>query len=244
MAKKIAKGNYLFTSESVSAGHPDKVSDQVSDAILDSLLAVDPQARVACETMCTTGLVVVAGEVTVHNDEAVAALNNTEETIRATLKKIGYTDPAMKFDSESCGVLRALHSQSEDIAMGVDKEGAGDQGLMFGFACRETRDLMPVPIDLSHKLMEQHVKVREKGIIKGLRPDAKSQVTVEYDENDKPVRIDTIVPLHAAHRRVERPQEAAGTEEGHHQGSHRAGDARQVLRSEEGDVPRQPHGSV
>ena len=194
MAKgKIAEGNYLFTSESVSAGHPDKVSDQVSDAILDSLLKVDPQARCAAETLCTTGLVVVAGEVTVHNEEAVAALNNTEETVREMLKQIGYTDPAMKFDSESCGVLRALHSQSEDIAMGVDKEGAGDQGLMFGFACRETKDLMPLPIDLSHKLMDQHVKVRNQNKISGLRPDAKSQVTVEYDENDKPVRIDTVV---------------------------------------------------
>ena len=193
MAKKIAQGNYLFTSESVSAGHPDKVSDQVSDAVLDSLLRVDPKARCACETLCTTGLVVVAGEVTVHNKEAIEALNNTEETVRATLKKIGYTDPAMKFDAESCGVMRTLHSQSEDIAMGVDKEGAGDQGLMFGFACRETSDLMPLPIDLSHKLMDQHVKVRESNKIKGLRPDAKSQVTVEYDGHHQPVRIDTVV---------------------------------------------------
>ena len=192
-SKNVNKGHYLFTSESVSAGHPDKVSDQVSDAILDSLLAVDPMARVACETMCTTGLVVVAGEVTVHNQEAVHALNNAEQTVRETLRRIGYTDPAMKFDAESCGVLRVLHSQSEDIAMGVDREGAGDQGLMFGFACRETPSLMPLPIDLAHKLVQKHVKVREKKTIPGLRPDAKSQVTVEYDENDKPVRIDTVV---------------------------------------------------
>ena len=187
-----APGSHLFTSESVSMGHPDKVSDQVSDAILDSLLAADPRARVACETLCTTGLVVVAGEVTVHNDEAIKAMDKVEETVRATLKKIGYTDPAMKFDYQSCAVIRTLHGQSADIAMGVDREGAGDQGLMFGFACKETKSLMPLPIDLSHKLVEQQAIVREKGIIKGLRPDAKSQVTVEY-VGGKPVRIDTVV---------------------------------------------------
>ncbi|MEX0884865.1 MAG: methionine adenosyltransferase [Phycisphaeraceae bacterium] len=193
MTENLERDSYLFTSESVSQGHPDKVSDQVSDAILDSLLKVDPKARVACETLCTTGLVVVAGEVTVHNDAAIKALNDVEDTVRATLRRIGYTDPAMKFDAESCGVLRALHSQSEDIAMGVDKEGAGDQGLMFGFACRETDSLMPLPIDLSHQLMRQHVLIRESGKIKGLRPDAKSQVTVEYDGQHRPVRIDTVV---------------------------------------------------
>ncbi len=193
MVKKDYNGNYLFTSESVSMGHPDKVSDQISDAVLDSLIAVDPRARVACETLCTTGLVVVAGEVTVHNHKAIEALNNVEETVRATLKAIGYTDPAMKFDSESCSVIRTLHSQSADIAMGVDREGAGDQGLMFGYACRETPNLMPLPIDLSHRLMEKHAKVRSDGKIKGLRPDAKSQVTVEYNDNDRPVRIDTVV---------------------------------------------------
>ena len=192
---KVIKGNrhYLFTSESVSMGHPDKVSDQVSDAILDSLLAVDERARVACETLCTTGLVVVAGEVTVHNEAAVVALNNAEETVRATLRRIGYTDPAMKFDAESCAVIRTLHSQSADIAMGVDREGAGDQGLMFGYACRETPELMPLPIALAHRLVEKHAQVREKNKIVGLRPDAKSQVTIEYDEHDQPVRIDTIV---------------------------------------------------
>lgn len=192
MAANYSNGIHLFTSESVSMGHPDKVSDQVSDAVLDSLLAVDPMARVACETLCTTGLVVVAGEVTVHNDKGIKALERIEETVRDTLKEIGYTDPAMKFDSESCAVIRTIHAQSADIAMGVDREGAGDQGLMFGFACRETKSLMPLPIDLSHRLVEKHATVREKNRIKGLRPDAKSQVTVEYD-GGKPARIHTVV---------------------------------------------------
>jgi len=199
--KKLAPGHYLFTSESVSMGHPDKVSDQVSDAILDSLLAADPMARVACETFCTTGLVVVGGEITVHTQEAELRLGKVEETIRATLRKIGYTgDLEMKFDADTCGVIRTIHGQSADISQGVSEkaglhkeQGAGDQGLMFGYACKETRDLMPVAIDLSHKLVAKHAKVREQGKIKGIRPDAKSQVTVEYDENDKPVRVDTVV---------------------------------------------------
>ena len=201
MAKKLPAGHYLFTSESVSMGHPDKVSDQVSDAILDSLIAVDPQARVACETMCTTGLVIVGGEITVHNDAAVKALANAEETVRATLRRIGYVDDlAMKFDCDTCGVMRIMHSQSEDISMGVSEkaglhkeQGAGDQGLMFGFACKETKTLMPLPIDLAHDLVAKHATAREQGKIKGIRPDAKSQVTVEYNTQGRPVRIDTVV---------------------------------------------------
>ena len=192
MPANFSNGKHLFTSESVSMGHPDKVSDQVSDAVLDSLLKADPMARCACETLCTTGLVVVAGEVTVHNTKAIKALENIENTVRQTLREIGYTDPAMKFDAESCAVIRTLHSQSADIAMGVDKNGAGDQGLMFGFACRETPALMPLPIHLAHRLVEKHAQVREQNIIKGLRPDAKSQVTVEY-HGGKPNRIHTVV---------------------------------------------------
>jgi len=201
--KKLLDEHYLFTSESVSMGHPDKVSDQISDAVLDSLLAQDPYARVACETFCTTGLVVVGGEITVHNVKASLALADAENTIRDTIRKIGYTDDlGMKFDADTCGVVRTMHSQSADISQGVTtgegmhkEQGAGDQGLMFGFACKETSDLMPLTLDLSHKLVEHHGKVRSaaKPLIKGLRPDAKSQVTVEYDMDNKPVRIDTVV---------------------------------------------------
>jgi S-adenosylmethionine synthetase len=192
MAANYSNGIHLFTSESVSMGHPDKVADQVSDAVLDSLLKADPMARCACETLCTTGLVVVAGEVTVHNAKGIQALDRVEETVRQTLREIGYTDPAMKFDAESCAVIRTIHGQSADIAMGVDREGAGDQGLMFGYACRETPELMPLTIHLSHRLVECQSEVRRKGLIKGLRPDAKSQVTVEY-HGSKPVRVHTIV---------------------------------------------------
>lgn len=192
MAAKKETNHQLFTSESVSMGHPDKVSDQISDAVLDSLLAVDPMARVACETLVTTGLVVIAGEVTVHNDKGIRAMDRIEDTAREVIREIGYDEPDMKFDADSCAVVRTIHGQSEDIAMGVDTEGAGDQGMMFGFACRETPQLMPLPIQLSHKIMDQHVKIRRNKKIKGLRPDAKTQVTVEYD-GQKPVRVHTVV---------------------------------------------------
>lgn len=168
-------------------GHPDKVADQISDAILDAMIADDPYSRVACETLCATGLVVVAGEVTTRTWVDIP------EVVRRTVREIGYTSGDMRFDAESCSVLVALNKQSPDIAMGVDREGAGDQGMMFGFACRDTQDLMPLAIQLSHRLVEQQAHVRRDGIVPGLRPDAKSQVTVEYDEHNKPVRVDTVV---------------------------------------------------
>ena len=177
---------YLFTSESVSMGHPDKVADQISDAILDAMIEQDKESRVACETMVSTGMAVVAGEVTTK------AYVEIPDVVRATIKEIGYTSGDMAFDYESCSVLTSIKRQSPDIAMGVDREGAGDQGMMFGFACRETDELMPLPIHLAHRLMDQHVHIRRKGLIEKLRPDAKSQVTVEY-EGLKPVRVNTVV---------------------------------------------------
>ncbi|MDX2117180.1 MAG: methionine adenosyltransferase [Planctomycetota bacterium] len=176
----------LFTSESVSMGHPDKVADQISDAILDAMIVDDPYSRVACETLCATGLVVVAGEVTTRTYVDIP------ELVRRTVREIGYTSGDMRFDAESCAVLVALNKQSPDIAMGVDREGAGDQGMMFGFACKDTPEFMPLPIQLAHRLVEQQAAIRRENRVSGLRPDAKSQVTVEY-ENDRPVRVDTVV---------------------------------------------------
>ena len=181
----------LFTSESVSMGHPDKVSDQISDAILDAFLAQDPKSRVACETLVTTGQVVVAGEIT---SKGVIDAN---DIVRRTLREIGYDKPGIGFDADSCGVMVCIHKQSPDIAMGVDEsknkeQGAGDQGLMFGYACDETPELMPLPIFLSHRLVEEQARLRSTGKVKYLRPDAKSQVTIEYDGHT-PVRIHTVV---------------------------------------------------
>ncbi|GMU96087.1 MULTISPECIES: methionine adenosyltransferase [Ignavibacterium] len=181
--------SFFFTSESVSEGHPDKVCDAISDGVLDAIIKLDPNARVACETFVTTGLVLVGGEIT------TSAYVEIPEVVRATIKKIGYTSAEYKFDSESCSVLNAIHSQSPDIAMGVDKGGAGDQGLMFGYACDQTPELMPMPIMFAHKLVKRLAEIRKNfdGFMPYLRPDAKSQVTIEYDNEWKPVRVDTIV---------------------------------------------------
>ena len=178
--------NYFFTSESVSMGHPDKVSDQVSDGILDALLAQDPMSRVACETLCTTDLVVLAGEITTQAKVDYVAI------ARKVIRDIGYTSDDIGFNADTCRVFVALHSQSGDIAQGVDRDGAGDQGLMFGYACNQTEELMPVPIAYAHRLINRLAEVRLKGVVKWLRPDGKSQVTIEYD-GMKPVRVEAIV---------------------------------------------------
>lgn len=185
--------NYLFTSESVSEGHPDKVSDQISDAILDNMLAQDPQAHVACETLCTTGQVVIAGEV------SCKGWVDIQQVVRKTIAEIGYTKADYKFEAESCGILTALHAQSADINMGVsranaDEQGAGDQGMMFGYATDETDNYMPLTLDLAHTLVYTLARIRKEGQqMTYLRPDSKSQVTIEYDQDNNPVRIDTIV---------------------------------------------------
>lgn len=183
----------LFTSESVTMGHPDKVADQISDAVLDSIFTEDPRARVACETLVTTGLTLVSGEITTSSYVDIPSV------VRSTIREIGYTDARMGFDHETCAVLSAIQQQSEDISIGVtegqglhDEQGAGDQGMMFGFACSETAELMPLPITLSRQIVEELSRVRETGELHFLRPDGKSQVTVEY-EGDQPIRVEAVI---------------------------------------------------
>jgi S-adenosylmethionine synthetase len=187
----MGASDYLFTSESVAMGHPDKVADQISDAILDEIMAQDPMGRVACETMVTTGLAFVAGEIT------TSCYVHIPDIVRQTIKEIGYTDPEMGFDYETCAVITSIDKQSPDIAMGVNEtpeheQGAGDQGLMFGYACRETDELMPMPIMMAHRLMQRQAEAREKKVLPWLRPDGKCQVTIEY-VGRKPKRVHTIV---------------------------------------------------
>jgi len=182
----MAREEYLFTSESVTEGHPDKIADQISDSVLDAILAQDPTGRVACETLLTTGLVVVAGEIT------TSCYVDIPKVARETIREVGYTRAKFGFDHETCGVITAIDEQSGDIAMGVDKQGAGDQGLMFGYACTETEELMPLPITLAHKLCLRLTQVRKSGQLPYMRPDGKSQVSVRYVDG-KPVSVETVV---------------------------------------------------
>ena len=182
----MGRGRHLFTSESVTEGHPDKIADQISDGVLDAILAQDPVARVACETLVTTGLAVIAGEIT------TSCYVDFQKVVRQVIKDVGYTRAKFGFDYETCSVLSSTHEQSRDIGQGVDTGGAGDQGLMFGFACTETEELMPLPIMLAHKLVRGLSQNRRDGVLDYLRPDGKSQVTIEYD-GARPVRVDAIV---------------------------------------------------
>jgi S-adenosylmethionine synthetase len=197
----VAHGKYLFTSESVSMGHPDKLADQISDGVLDAYLAQDPKSRVACETMVTTGLAVIAGEITSRGTI------DYQQVVRDVIRQVGYTDDEMGIAADTCSVLVAVGKQSGDIAMGVNEDdakgkdiGAGDQGLMFGYACNETPEMMPLPIALSHRILNRLTEARQKGEVDWLRPDSKSQVTIEYEGN-RPVRVDTVVvsTQHAPH---------------------------------------------
>jgi S-adenosylmethionine synthetase len=183
----LPQNRYLFTSESVTEGHPDKIADQISDAILDACLAEDPASRVACETLMTTGLAFIAGEITTK------AYVDFPSIVRGTVMSVGYTDAAYGFDHETCAVISSIHEQSPDIAMGVDPGGAGDQGMMFGYATNENPELMPTPILLAHRLTHRLAEIRKNGQLDFLRPDGKSQVTVEYDAKHKPVRVDAVV---------------------------------------------------